>query len=202
MTDLERAIEAIAEVRQRIASAQRFKGYSAIAAAASAVFAFVTGIVQALIDPSPVTPHEGRLFFALWFICSAASIVVNYGAIAHWFAGDVSARERWQTRTVGLSILPAIVFGGILSFALLHGDALRFVPAVWCGAYGVGLFASRMMVPGGVVYVAAGFVLAGMALAFAPPEVALAWWPMTVAFGLGQSCIAALIVRERGGSWQ
>ena len=196
VTDIERALADIAEVRDRLAGAQRFKGYSAIAAGLSGGFALVAGVVQALLMGTPQTNHDGRMYFAIWFICCAASIVVNYGAIAHWFVNDATAREKWQTRTVGLSMLPAIVLGAAFSLALVQSDLVRFLPGVWFACYGVGLFASRLTVPRGVLPIAGAFVLAGIALLFAPADIALQWWVNALGFGAGQIAIAVLVGRD------
>lgn len=196
--DLERALLDIAEVRGRLAMTQRFKGYSAIAAMASGAFALVAGVVQALLVAHPTGVREDRLYFAIWLVCCAAAVLVNYGAIAHWFVNDASARDRWQTRTVGLSILPALLLGGALSFALIEADHARFLPGIWFGAYGVGLFASRTLVPRGVDLVAAAFLLGGIALLFAPAAIALSWWVPALGFGAGQIAIGVFVLRERG----
>lgn len=197
MTDLERALADIAEVRERLGHVQRFKGYSAFAAALSGGFAIAAGIVQAVIVPHVRTTHEGHLYFALWFACCSAAVLVNYGAIAHWYVNDATARERWHTATVGLAILPALVLGAILSFALLRADLYAFMPGVWCGCYGVGLLASRTMLPRAVVPIAAAFMIAGMGLLFVPAPIALSWWVLPAAFGTGQLAIGAIVMRER-----
>ncbi|HVA27759.1 MAG TPA: hypothetical protein VNF68_06235 [Candidatus Baltobacteraceae bacterium] len=197
MRELERALLDIAEVRDRLAQSQRFKGYSGIAAAASGCFALAAGTVQAVLVPLPVSAHDGRIYFSIWLICCAASLVLNYGAIAHWFASDASARERWQTRTVGLALLPALLLGAALSFALVAEGAIRLLPGVWFGCYGVGLMASRAMIPRGAIPIAAALLLAGAALLFTPAQIALAWWVMPIGFGLGQIAIGAMIFAER-----
>ena len=197
MTELERALSDIAEVRERLAMTQRFKGYSGVAAAASGAFALVAGAVQAVVVPLPHTPLQGREYFALWLVCCAAAAIVNYGAIAHWFVSDESARDRWQTRTVGLAILPALVLGAALSFALLQNGSIAYLPGIWYGCYGVGLFASRTMIPRGAVGIAAFFMLAGIGLLFTPASIALAWWVLPLGFGIGQIAIGALLLRER-----
>lgn len=197
MTDLERALADIAEVRERLGHVQRFRGYSAIAAAASGAFALAAGLLQAMIVPHVRTAHEGHLYFALWFACCAASVLVNYGAIAHWYVNDANARDRWQTTTVGLSMLPALILGAALSFACLHANLYALLPGVWYGCYGVGLFASRTMVPRGVVPIAAAFMIAGMGLLFVPAAMALQWWVLPLGFGSGQLAIAFIIMRER-----
>jgi hypothetical protein len=197
MTELERALLDIAEVRDRLGNMQRFKGYSAVAAVLSGIFAIVAGVVQALAVPLPHTTHQGRIYFAIWFVCAAAATIVNYGAIAHWFVSDESARDRWQTRTVGISILPAVVLGAVLSFAILQNGALALLPGVWFGCYAVGLFASRTLIPRGVLPIAALMLVAGIALLFAPPTVALAWWVLPLGFGSGQIAIGYFVFRER-----
>jgi hypothetical protein len=197
MTDLERALADIAEVRERLGHVQRFRGYSGLAAILSGVFAIVAGPLQALVVPHVRNAHEGHLYFALWFVCCAASVLVNYGAIAHWYVNDATARDRWQTATVGLSMIPSLVLGAMLSFALLRENLFAFLPGVWYGCYGVGLFASRTMVPRAVVPIAAGFMVAGMGLLFVPPAIALQWWVLPLGFGAGQLAIGAIIMRER-----
>ena len=197
MTDLERALADIAEVRERLGHVQRFKGYSGIAAMTSGAFALVAGLLQAVLVPGVHTVHQGHLYFALWFACCAASVLVNYGTIAHWYVNDATARDRWQTATVGLSILPALILGAMLSFALLRENLFAFLPGVWYGCYGVGLFASRTMVPRAVVPIAAAFLVAGIVLFFVPPLIALGWWVLPLGFGAGQVAIGFWTMRER-----
>lgn len=195
--ELERALLDIAEVRDRLATMQRFKGYSAVAAVLSGVFALIAGIIQALVVPFPHGAHQGRIYFAIWFGCAAAAAIINYGAIAHWFVSDDSARDRWQTRTVGLSILPALVLGAALSFALLANGDVADLPGVWCGCYAVGLFASRTMIPRGVLPIAVVLLAVGIALLFVPPSVALAWWVLPTGFGTAQIAIGYFVFRDR-----
>src|SRR5579864_6265707 len=197
MTDLERALADIAEVRERLGHVQRFKGYSGLAAAISGVFAFAAGVVQWLLVPSIRTSHDGHLYFAIWFACCAAAMVVNYGAIAHWYVNDATARERWQTATVGFAILPALILGAALSFALLRADLFAFLPAVWYGCYGVGLLASHTMLPRSVLPISAAFLAAGIGLLFASHDLALSPVIPSLGFGAGQIAIGILVMRER-----
>lgn len=199
MRDLERALADIAEVRERLGHVQRFKGYSGLAAATSGCFAIAAGIIQAALLPQVRSAQQGHLYFALWLACCAASVLVNYGAIAHWFVNDASARDRWQTATVGLSIAPALVLGAALSFAFLRDNLFGVLPGTWYGCYGVGLFASRTMIPRAAVPVAAAFMLMGILLVFAPATIALQWWVLPLGFGLGQLAIGVLVMRERTG---
>ncbi len=197
MRDLERALADIAEVRERLGHVQRFRGYSGLAAVISGAFAILAGPLQALLVPRVQTIHQGHLYFALWFACCAASVLVNYGAIAHWYVNDATARDRWQTATVGLSMIPALVLGAALSFSLLRANLFSFLPGVWYGCYGVGLFASRTMVPRAVVPIAAAFTIAGIALLFVPAAIALQWWVPSAGFGAAQLAIGVIVLRDR-----
>jgi hypothetical protein len=197
MTDLERALADIAEVRERLGGVQRFKGYSGLAALVSGGFAAAAGVVQWLLVPAIVSAHDGRLYFAIWFACCAASVVVNYSAIAHWYVNDATARERWQTATVGFAILPALLLGAALSFALLRANLFSFLPGVWFGCYGVGLIASRTMLPRAVIPICVAFLTVGALLLFAPPEIALAPWVLAIGFGAGQAAIGIIVIRDR-----
>jgi hypothetical protein len=94
-------------------------------------------------------------------------------------------------------MIPALVLGAMLSFALLRANLFAFLPGVWYGCYGVGLFASRTMVPRAVVPIAAAFMIAGMGLLFVPAELALQWWVLPLGFGAGQLGIGFIIMRER-----
>lgn len=196
MTDLERALADIAEVRERLGAVQRFKGYSGLAALISGLFALSAGVVQWLLVPAVASAHQGRLYFAIWFACCAASVVVNYSAIAHWYVNDATARERWQTASVGFAILPALLLGAALSFALLRAGLFAFLPGVWYGCYGVGLIASRTMLPPSVVPVCVAFLAVGAALLFAPPVIALAPWVLAAGFGVGQIAIGICVMRD------
>jgi hypothetical protein len=197
MTDLDRAMLDIAEVRDRLAMTQRFRGISGVAAAASGFFAIAAGVLQALLVAIPSSGYEMRVYASIWLVCGTAALIVNYASIAHWYVSDTSVRERWQTRTVGLAILPAIALGAALTLAMVTRGAFSYLPGVWYGCYGVGLFASRMMLPRNVLPISAFFLIAGITLLFAPSSLALAWWILPVGFGVGQIAIGVLVSRDR-----
>ncbi len=197
MTELEQALLNIAEVRERLAVSQRFHGISGVAAIASGVFALAAGVLQALLVAVPGSGYEQRVYASIWLVCGTAAMIVNYASIAHWYVSDTSVRDRWQTRTVGLAILPAIALGAGLTLALVLRGGFAYLPGVWYGCYGVGLFASRMMLPRDVLPIAAFFLVAGIALLFVPMSIALAWWVLPVGFGVGQIAIGVLVSRDR-----
>lgn len=194
--DVTRALADLEEVRFRLAAVQRFRGLSGGAALASGAAAVAAGIVQANAIPHPAGPAAAGLYVAIWIACLAFSLGLNYGAILMWFARHWSSRSRVELRTVGMTILPSIVAGGLLTAALVSRDETGLLPGTWCLCYALGLIASRAMAPRGTPAVAALFAACGAALLFAPATNALAWWVMPATFGVGQMAIGALVFRD------
>ena len=96
-----------------------------------------------------------------------------------------------------MSILPAIAAGGVITAALVRHGLFSLLPGMWCATYALGLFASRALVPQGVVYVAVAFGVAATVLLLGPGQNALAWWVMPTVFGVGQIAIGAIVLADR-----
>lgn len=196
--EVERALADLAEVRDRLASVQEFHGYSASAAALSGVIAVLAGAVQWVVAPHPRSPSDLQHYLTIWLVCLAAALAINYGALLIWYVRNARLHERRQTRTVGIAILPAIGLGAVMTLAMIGHGLIGLLPGVWFASYGIGLFASRAMLPRGVIYVACAFGVAGAALILAPDSSApLAFWVMPAGFGIGQMVIGYLLSVDR-----
>ena len=195
--EVERALADLAEVRDRLASCQQFRGYSGPAAACSGIGAIAAGIVQLIVAPYPVTGGQIQTYILIWCVCLGIALAANYGALALWYARMAGMQARSQTRTAGLSILPAVILGAILSAALyLHG-MYWMLPGVWYACYAVGLFASRAMVPKQVAAAGVLFAFAGAALLLTPDTaLPLSWWVMPIGFGAVQAYIGLILARD------
>jgi hypothetical protein len=180
-----------------LASCQQFRGYSGPAAAFSGIGAIAAGVVQLILAPNPVTTPQIQAYLFIWCVCLGIALVANYGALAIWYARTAGMQARSQTRTAGLSILPAIVLGAILSAALyLHG-MYWMLPGVWYACYAVGLFASRAMVPRPVAAAGVFFAFAGAALLLTPDStLPMSWWVMPLGFGVVQTYIGWVLARD------
>jgi hypothetical protein len=194
--EVSRALADLEEVRSRLAAVQRFRGLSGGAAMASGVAAIGAGLVQLIMTAQPATESDGMRYVAIWSACLACSLAVNYGAILLWLAKNWSVRSRVQIKTVGMTILPSIVVGGLLTAAFVVRGELGLLPGMWCLCYALGLIASRAMAPPGIGWVAALFAGSGAALLFAQGNNALAWWVMPATFGIGQLMVGALVMRD------
>jgi hypothetical protein len=195
--EVERALADLEEVRDRLASVQRFRGYSSRVAAASGAFAIAGGIVQALLVPTPRTDADVKLYLIIWMSCLAVALITYYGNLALRYARKSGRTARAQTRTVSITILPAIGLGAVLSLAVVLHGVPSLLPGVWYACYGLGLYASRNMVPKAVMPIAAAFGIIGAFLLLAPSaSLPLLWWVMPVGFSIGQFAIGWLVARE------
>ncbi len=193
LMEVRQALDDLAEVRGRLATVQRFDGYSGPAAVISGVVAIAAGIVQGLVAPEPETAAERQVYLAIWLSCLGCALAVNYGAILVWRARNRGPQAKMQIRSVGLSIVPALAAGGVITLGLILRGLFDLLPSMWCATYALGLFASRAMVPRDVVLVAVAFGAIATALLLAPGLHPLAWWIMPAAFGLGQIAIGAIV---------
>lgn len=194
--DVTRAIADLDEVRSRLAAVQRFRGLSGPAALASGLGAVGTGLVQLTLVPAPRTGEEIGRYVAIWTACLAFALAVNYGAVAVWLIRNWSSRTRTELRTAAIAIVPSISAGGALTAALLARGEVGLLPGTWALCYGLGLLSARSMLPRGVLPIALGFAAIGCALLFAPGVNALAWWVMPMTFGIGQTIIGTLMLRD------
>jgi hypothetical protein len=194
--DVTRAIADLDEVRSRLAAVQRFRGLSGPAALASGLVAFGSAMVQFAIAPAPHGTADVARYVAIWSACLAFALVVNYGAVAIWLVRNWSSRTRTELQTAAIAIVPSIVAGGAFTAALLSRGETGLLPGTWSLCYGLGLLATRSMLPRGVLPVAIGFAAIGSALLFAAGTNALTWWVMPLTFGAGQTAIGILLLRD------
>jgi hypothetical protein len=199
--EIERALSDLAEVRERLARAERFEGYSGPASVASGIVAFIAGGVQLARVPHPATPSGFSAYLAIWMSCLGVALLLNYGAVALWLLKNHRPSAQSQFRTAALSIAPSVLLGGALTAALwAHGD-YTLVPGTWFAFYAVGLFASRGNIPAGALPVMVAFGLLAVAFLATPLEsIALRWWVMPLGFGTGQLAIGYLLARERSAA--
>ena len=199
--DRQQAAADLAEVRLRLATVQRFPGFSGVAAIASGIVGLGAGVLQGLVAPHPVTPPEFRLYVTIWLSTLAVALAFNYGAVGIWLLRNHGRHAVEQSRIAAVAILPSLVFGGTLTLALVAANVWSLLPGVWYGAYAVGLLASRTLVPASVMTVAGAFGVISIALLLPFSSFALAWWVMPVGFGLGQIIIGWCLARDRAELW-
>lgn len=196
--DVERALSDLAEVRERLARAERFEGYSGPAAAASGAAALIAGGVQFVRVAHPANAAAISAYLEIWMGCLAIALLLNYGAVGLWLLKNHRPSAQSQFRTAALSIAPSVLLGGALTAALVAHGAYTLLPGTWFAFYAIGLFASRGAIPSRALAIMVAFGVLAIAFLATPLEtISMSWWVMPLGFGVGQLSIGYLLWRER-----
>jgi hypothetical protein len=192
--EVREALNHIAEIRQRLAESELFRGYRALPVAVSGLLALTAGWLQPLFVPDPI--RDARSFVLLWSAVAVLSVCVAglTMGLRDCFAGPSHTRAlTWIAlrQFVPCLFSGAVVTGVVLRYSL---ESAWLLPGLWQLFFAQGVFASCRILPR-TVYIVAGFYLAaGSAnfLLFREGD-ALGPWTMALPFGLGQLLAASIL---------
>ncbi len=199
MTELDKALADIADIRSRLAAGTMFQGFGPAVIASSGLLAFAGAAMQTLWPDLAGTPEA---FLAVW------------AGIAAVAAGLIGAEMIARARRHHGGLSSAMIFNAIEQFvpsafagAALAAILLRFspqnvwmLPGLWQILVALGLFAAVRSLPRGVMLPAGWYFLSGAAVLIgASEEQALSPWMMGLPFGLGQLLAASVLHFAQGG---
>jgi hypothetical protein len=194
MTELDKAIADLADIRARLAAGTLFQGLGPAAIAATGLLALAAAEAQALW-PRPLAGSR-ETFLEVWLAVAIVAAVL--------IGSEMIARSR--RRHGGLStamILNAAEqfvpagFGGAAVAAVLFQfspENCWMLPGLWQIFVALGIFAAARCLPRSMTLAGAWYFLAGTAvLILASKEKALSPWLMGLPFGAGQLLMAATL---------
>lgn len=192
--ELRDALSQIAEIRARVAAAERFRGYRAVPLALSGLFAIVAALIQPFVLTTPQTDLNGYL--GLWLSTAFLGATVSASGVwlRHRHGDDPLAKQR--TWLAVSQFVPCLLAGGLVTLVIARHlpDHASLLPGLWQVFFSLGVFASARLLPGGIVGVGAFYLLAGTVnLTFATSHWAFHPWTMGLPFAVGQLATALIL---------
>lgn len=193
---LENAVMQIEEIRQRLAHVETFRGYRAATIGGTAVFALVGAALQAVFTPEPL--QQPYAYLTIWGSIAASSLLVSIGQVCWRAWSSASALTTRQTWLALEQLLPSLMAGGVVTMVISEQepDLLWMLPGVWSLFFGLGVWASRRILPQPVGWIGIYYLVAGSGC-FLTGSGAWACSPLLMlgTFGVGQAALAAVMYR-------
>ena len=192
--ELRDALDQIAEIRQRMAESELFRGYRSVPVAVSGALALAAGVLQPAIVPDPVRDVRG--YVVLWSAVAVISVMaagLTMG-MRDCFAGP--SHTRIITWIAIRQFIPCLASGAIVAGVIVRfaPEAAWLLPGLWQLFFAQGIFSSRRILPRPVYIVGTFYLIAGSVGFFVFRDGdSLSPWAMALPFGLGQMLAAAIL---------
>jgi len=194
------ALVQIAQIRRQLARSEVFRGYRAATTAFSGVMAVVAAAIQSFWLPNTVWAA-----LILWLCAAVVSLSVVGIEMFLSCRRNASPLQNELTFAAIEQFVPCLVVGALVTFVLVRfaPDQLWLMPGLWGVFFGLGVFASRQLLPRGIGAVGAWYLLSGLcSIAIGSQTADFSAWHMGVIFGCGQFASAGVLYwnleRNRG----
>lgn len=187
------ALAQIADIRRQMDRTRLFRGYRAATTLFTALLAVAAASWQAWAVPDAAL-HPGR-FIDLWVGVAVVSLVVVGVEVAVRYRRSDSSLHRELTLLAVEQFLPCVIVGGLVTVVLTEfaWPAVWMLPGLWCIFFGLGVVASRRLLPGAVAVVGAFYLLCGLWCLACGRAAAFSPMAMGVPFGVGQTAAALIL---------
>jgi hypothetical protein len=182
---LREALSQIADIRQQMADAQRFRGFRSLTTAFTGILAIVAASVQGRFVHD--TMHHMDVYLTIWLACALSSIaIVGIELAIRCWRNDEPLQRELSFHAIE-QMTPSLIAGALITYVLTQfgGDIAWILPGVWAILFGLGVFASRRLLPKATFIIGGFYMLAGLVMLSMRRD-ALSAWPMGITFGVGQ----------------
>jgi hypothetical protein len=188
--ELDEALHHIDEIRLRLATAERFRGYRALPVLGSAFLAVAAALVQSRIVPEPA--RDLPAYLTLWCGTAALSVGAALVTMAVRLRGGASL-DPVQVRVALGQFTPCLAAGVLVTAAITRAvpESAGLLPGLWQVLFSLGVFASARLLPPAALAVAVWYLVTGVACLAG--GTALSPWAMGLPFGVGQVLSAAVL---------
>ena len=186
----DRAMDNLRFIRETMERAGAFTAVPGLGGVAVGVTALGAA---ALAARAPSLP----LWLAVWLGEAIVALVIGGWALARKAHAANDPILSGPARRFGLSFLPPMVVGGLLTVALYRSGVPQALPATWLLLYGAGVATAGAFSVRIVPVMGLCFMLVGAVALFGPPP----WgnWCMAAGFGGLHVVFGAIIARRYGG---
>lgn len=160
----------------------RFHGFSGPTRAVSGTLA----LGMAIIMSTPYYPQSARAHLLGWGAVLAAALVLNGGALIHWYLNDASVQRNPRRLRPVLDVIPPLFAGGVLTAALVLRFQLDLLFGIWMLMFGLANLASRHVLPRAINLVGLFYIFAGTAWMLTPGLTFMHPWSMGIVFFAGE----------------
>ena len=194
MSDLDKALADIVEIKSRLAQSSEFLGLGPAALASSGILAFAVAALQSVLPGSadPMAYIAGWVLTAIVAVALIGAEMLRRAQRHHAGLADQMIRE------AVLNFVPAGVAGAALLafFARFAPEQLWLVPGLWLILVSLGIFAAARSLPRAIALAGAWYLLSGFTvLLFAAGDHSLSPWHMGLPFAIGQLLVAGIVHR-------
>lgn len=188
MNDVNRALQDIAKIRNKISEVQLFRGFGPLAIGLTGGLAICLSALQSITSPSAL--------LAPWIVLagiSAAMIGSEMWALTRRAHGAIAYDLLWA---IVQRFLPCFMAGAAIGWIILAQapEQAWLLPGLWQILIGLGVFAAMSMLPQNIIWVGGWYLVAGVCvLLWSAQSLAISTWFMGVPFGVGQILMACLL---------
>lgn len=191
---LDDALDQIASIRSQIAAASVFRGYRCASTLFSAFVAVAAAIIQHFWISDAV--HHVQEYLQLWFSAGALCLAVVAGGMVIRYRRSDSLLDRALAVTAIQQFLPCLIVGGLITYVVgdVAWNCMWIIPGLWSIFFGLGILASRPLLPTGTTLVGAFYLLCGLvSIEWARQVQAFSPLAMAIPFGIGQAMAAGIL---------
>jgi hypothetical protein len=200
LSDLERALNEVANIRDQLATGTVFRGFGPFVIAGSGVLALATGGVQ-VIWPSVAASNPTNYVFCWIAVAVLVAVLIGVSVItrSNRLHGNMA---KTMIMTAIEQFLPVCASGAAISAVLLKyaPGSLWILPGLWQVLVAIGIFGSLKTLPKSMSLAGAWYFLSGIfVLVFASVDQELSPWMMALPFAVGQFLVASILWLANGG---
>ncbi len=184
MQDIHRALDQISQIHDQLAVTREFGGMRSLPALLSGVF----GVVSAALQPLLLDEATPSAFLVYWVLVALLCLFVGGSAFCYGYLRAPSEIERAQLRAVTAQFAPALLAGALVALVAYELESLPVsaIPGLWALIFGLGVFATRTLLPHAIGWVALYYLVAGALLLVFVRAPFPSGWTVGGVFGLGQ----------------